>query len=155
MKKIILSVIAFLTLSPAICLGAAITCTQVPLRLGSSGAITITMECTGGTDDTTISLSAANNALVLGKKLMAVSAFVTAGGDQPDAADVTVNCRGLDLLGGKGANLIPATDITNETLPYNTFNGLYRFKNITGPVTVGIANEGTPGFDATIVLEFE
>ncbi|NLT65774.1 MAG: hypothetical protein GXX84_04150, partial [Acidobacteria bacterium] len=73
MKKIILSVIAFLTISPAICLGAAITCTQVPLRLGNPAPIIITMECTGGTDDTTISFNAENNALVLGKKLMAVS----------------------------------------------------------------------------------
>jgi hypothetical protein len=155
MKKILISVVTFLIIAPTVCFGAAITCTQVPLRLGNPAPIIITMECTGGTDDTTISFNTENNALVLGKKLMAVSAFVTAGGDQPDAADVTVNCRGLDLLGGKGANLIPATDITNETLPYNTFNGLYRFKNITGDVTVGIANEGTSGFDATIVLEFE
>src|SRR4030042_6401834 len=41
--------------------------------------------------------------------LYEVRAYPTSSGTAPDAADVTVNMDGQDLLGGKGVNLIHAT----------------------------------------------
>lgn len=151
MKKIIFIILTFFVLVPSMTLAAAITCTESMTEISAIYS-SITLSCAGGLDDTTISLSTEANAFAKGKLLYSVSARKTPTGHQPDAADVQVKVWGLDLLGGKGVNLIPATDITNEVTPYNTFTGLYRYAPIDGAITVPIANEGTAGWDAEIKL---
>jgi len=153
MKKLLFAILFSIILLPAISFGAAITCTETQSDIGDTFSM-IKLVCTGGTDNTTISLSADGNEFALGKYLASVWVYKTSGGDQPDAADVQVKVKGLDLLGAKGANLIPATDITNRTRPYNTYNALYDYMEITGDITVPIANQGTSGADYTIELIF-
>jgi hypothetical protein len=83
-----------------------------------------------------------------------VRAYKTTGGTQPDAADVSVkDSHGTDLLGGKGVNLIPATDIKNETFPYNAFNSTYWFPSLDdGSLTLSVANQVTAS--ATFTVEY-
>ena len=87
---------------------------------------------------------------IRGLKLYSVKAYP--GGTAPtDATDATITDEfGIDLLGGKGANLIDATSKT--WIPAGPAN--YAFPAlITGNITLTITNNSVNSAVTTIVLE--
>jgi hypothetical protein len=134
---------------------AAGSCTQTDVSAYTGGFTIIKFVCTGSADDGSIpdtALSAANLAILQGTHyLYQVVAYPTSGGTAPDAADVQILMRGQDLLGGKGANLIHATN-TLDVLPYNTITTAYRFPAITETLTLKVSNQATPSANYTIEL---
>jgi hypothetical protein len=165
MKKIITAIILAILLMASTSLWAAGSCTQstaTPIynSEGWTSMSKIVFACTGDIAGGTVGtipdqpLSAANSDFIKGKYLYTVRAYKTTGGTQPDAADVSVkDSHGTDLLGGKGVNLIPATDIKNETFPYNAFNSTYWFPSLDdGSLTLSVANQVTAS--ATFTVEY-
>jgi len=59
----------------------------------------------------------------------------------------------MDLLGGKGVNLIHAS-ATYDTFPYNSFISTYRFPMISSALTLTVANQATVSATWTIDLLF-
>lgn len=157
MKKIFLiaALIAALVLPAE--LWAAGSCTETLHRYPDDGMIKVKLACTGSADDgsiPTITISSASLAKINGKYyLYQVIAYPTSGGTAPDAADVTVNMLGQDLLGGKGVNLIHAT-ATYDTFPYSGFMSGYRFPAIIAALTVAVANQATVSANYTLELVF-
>ena len=137
-------------------LGAAGSCTET-VEAWTGGFVTVRLACTGDSANgsiPTITISTDTMNLVKGTHyLYQVKAYPTSGGTAPDAADVTVNMNGADLLGGKGVNLIHAT-ATYDTLPYSAFMSTYRYPAINGTVTVAVANQATNSANYTIELIF-
>jgi hypothetical protein len=155
MKKFFLALI-ILILSPALCFPAG-SCTQTDVSAYTGGFTIVKFVCTGAADDGSIpdtALSAANLAIIQGTHyLYQVVAYPTSGGTAPDAADVQILMRGQDLLGGKGANLIHATN-TLDVLPYNTLTTSYRFPAVTETLTLKVENQATHSANYTIELVF-
>jgi hypothetical protein len=85
--------------------------------------------------------------------LYQVKTYPTKGGTAPDAADVAIYMEGMDLLGGKGVNLIHATS-AQDTVPYSLFMTAYRYPPITSNVTLTVANQATVSANFTIELIF-
>ena len=137
-------------------LWAAGSCTE-SVEAWTGGFVTVRLACTGDSANgsiPTITISTDAMALIQGTHyLYQVKAYPTSGGTAPDAADVTVNMNGYDLLGGKGVNLIHAT-ATYDTLPYSTFMASYRYPAINGALTVAVANQATVSANYTIELIF-
>ena len=133
-------------------------CVQTASANRSSGSVVITFVCTGDVANGSIpatAFSTANMALIKGTHfLYSVIAYPTSGGTAPDAADVTVSMKGLDLLGGKGANLIHATN-PQEVTPYSLFTTMYKFFRIYDTLTLGVANQATASAEYTIDFVFE
>lgn len=157
MKKwlLLLIVSAMLFLLPSLSMATAGSCTQTLTRI-SSDVYKLSLVCTGDSTDgslPTVTLHSYYTTTLLGYYLYQVVAYPTSGGTAPDAADVTVNMAGQDLLGGKGVNLIHAT-ATYDTLPYSTFMSSYRFPAIISTLTVGVANQATLSANFTIDLIF-
>ena len=159
MKRLLLiaAIIAALII-PVHAWAAAGSCTEtVASYVG--GSVTVTFACTGGTAGEagtipTQTVSDAAMALVKGVMyLYQVKAYPTVGGTAPDAADVTVNMDGMDLLGAKGVNLIHAT-ATQDTFPYSAFMTQYRFPPVTNTITMAVANQATASANFTIELIF-
>lgn len=155
MKKIITAIILAVMLM-ASNLYAAGSCTET-VKNYVGGATVISLACTGDSANGSIptqTISTPALALVQGTAyLFQVIAYPTSGGTAPDAADVTVNMNGQDLLGGKGVNLIHATS-TYDTFPYSAFMSLYRYPMITAALTVAVANQATNSANYTIELVF-
>lgn len=154
MKKAIIFTLAIMALLISGLAHAAGSCTQTDTTY-LDGATVIKLTCTGDASNgsiPTITIDMSN--VALGKHyLYQVIAYPTSGGTAPDAADVTVNMSGQDLLGGKGVNLIHAT-ATYDTYPYSTFMSLYRYPMITAALTVAVANQDTAAANYTIELVF-
>jgi hypothetical protein len=150
MKKIILTILALLLL-PSM-LYAAGSCTET-IKNYTGGMVIVSFACTGDSANGSIpakAFSAAAMALIEGTHWLAqVKVYPTTGGTAPDAADVTVTMNGMDLLGGKGVNLIHAT-ATQDTLPYSSFMALYRYPPVTDTITTAVANQGTGSANWTI-----
>ncbi len=158
MKKIFILILGIAFYLPTICLGAG-SCVET-VKSYTGGHVYIDLTCTGdaaGATPGTIptqTLSAEAMALIQGTHyLYRVVTKPTAGGTAPDAADVTVNMDGQDVLGAKGVNLIHAT-ATQDTLPYSTFMSSYRYPPVKSQITVGVANQATAGANWTLSLEF-
>ena len=132
-------------------------CTESVVRDASSTMVTVTLACTGNSANgtfPTITLSDDVMTLLKDKYLLyEVWAFPTPAGTAPDAADVTVNMDGQDLLGTKGVNLIHAT-ATYDTFPYSSFMSAYRYPLIVNTITIGIANQATASANLTLRLIF-
>jgi hypothetical protein len=96
----------------------------------------------GAMPTTAISTSYMNTLKAGGYYLYNVKAYPTSGGTAPDAADITVIMNGLDLLGGKGANLLHAT-ATQDTFPYSTVMSSWRYPLVNNTITVALANHST------------
>ena len=79
--------------------------------------------------------------------------FLGASAKAPDAANVTVNQDGQDLLGGKGTNLIHAT-LTYDVFPYSTFMSKDRLPMITGTITYAVTGQITASANWTTELQF-
>jgi hypothetical protein len=121
-----------------------------------SGVKLLKFACTGDASDGSIpntDISAANTGLIKGWYLYTVTAYPTSGGTAPDAADVQILMSGLDLLGGKGVNLIHAT-ATKDTWPYSATMSEYRAPVIVNTVTLSVANQATVSANFTIELLF-
>lgn len=135
---------------------AAGSCTE-KVDQKSNGSVVVRLACTGDSSAGTIptqTISAETMAAIkLTHYLYQVKAYPTSGGTAPDAADVTVNMDGQDLLGAKGVNLIHAT-ATYDTLPYSTFMSAYRYPLVTNTLTVAVANQATASANYTIELIF-
>lgn len=135
---------------------AAGSCTQTLSVTSSPIMKTIKFVCTGDASNGSIpntAISAANYAEIDGYYLYMVSAYPTAGGTAPDAADVTILHGTYDVLGGKGVNLIHAT-LQYDVIPYSTFMSSYRYWPITATLTLAVANQATNSANYTIELTF-
>jgi hypothetical protein len=159
MKKIILILalaLAFLTSS--VWAATPGTCVQTPYQL-SPMSFMVRFVCTDSADGggmATQTIPASTMAELIGNYfLYSVTAYRTVGGTAPDAADIQVLMNGMDLLGGKGVNLIPATATPNDTLPYSAFMASYRYVRINNTITMPIANQATASANYTIDLDFE
>lgn len=159
MKRLSIIAILFILLVPVMVFAAApgsVVQTNVASYVG--GTTIIRFVCTASADDGTIpntALSTANMAMIIGTRfLYNVTAYPTSGGTAPDAADVQILMNGMDLLGGKGVNLIHAT-ATQDTAPYSSFMADYRYPRVTGTLTLAVANQATHSANYTIELVFE
>ena len=155
MKKIFALILIFLSL-PVICFAVDGTCVE-SVSSYTGGHTYVDLACTGSTVDGSVptqTISTAAMALIQGTHYFyRVVVKPTAGGTAPDAADVTINMDGQDMLGGKGVNLIHAT-ATQDTLPYSTFMSSYRYPPAKNTITVGFANQATTSANFTVSLEF-
>lgn len=155
MKKLIMTIILAVMLM-ASNLWAAGSCTE-SVEAYTGGFTIIKLACTGDAADgsiptQTISTDAMNT--VLGTfYFYQCKTYPTSGGTAPDAADVTVNMSGQDMLGGKGVNLVHAT-ATQDVMPYSTFMSTYRYPAVIGTITVAVANQATHSANYTIELIF-
>jgi hypothetical protein len=126
----------------------------------------VTLACSGSPDDGAIPNTAIATATITALTgmyyLYAVSAYPTAGGTAPDAADVFIlDANGEDLLGStdggttanKGANLIHAT-LKKTTLPYSHYLSMHYFPPILGTLTLKVSNQATNSANYTIELVF-
>jgi len=173
MKRLLFS-ICIVLLFPALTFAAAGTVSEAITKDSPTGVIKITFTCTGGTagDAGTIpntALSGSALQLLTYKKpyyLYRVTAYPTAGGTAPDAADVFIlTANNEDLLGSEdngttayaGLNLIHAT-LTQSTLPniYLPRAGLHAnyFPETTGALTLKVSNQATASANWTIELYF-
>ena len=175
-KKAFLTIIAILLLvGPCFATGASTTATSawvinqrnvaqsegmVPrpaIKEIKAVLVTITITAdnpTGAVTSLTIS-SSTNSAIyyrIQGMKLAKVTAYKTAGGTAPDAADVTVKQNLLDLLGGNGVDLIHAS-ATQST--YAMTDAYPDKPRIYGALVVAVANQITSAATITIELLFE
>lgn len=158
MRKIYTFLLVLLMLALPVISIAAGSCVQTYNQM-PSGNVTVKFTCTGdGAGDTpgtiptqTITGTAAN--LIKGLYLYQVISYPAPGGTAPDAADVTVNQDGQDLLGTKGVNLIHAT-LTYDVFPYSVFMSKDRLPMITGVVTYAVANQATASANWTTELQF-
>lgn len=135
---------------------AAGSCTQTLSVTSNPIMKTIKFVCTGDAANGSIpntAISAANYSEIDGYYLYMVSAYPTAGGTAPDAADVTILHGAYDVLGGKGANLIHAT-ATQDVIPYSTFMSSYRYWPVTGILILAVANQATNSANYTVELTF-
>lgn len=151
MKKIILTIILAVMLM-ASNLWAAGSCVE-SVKSYTGGFVIVSFACTGDIANGSIpakAFSAEAMALIQGTHWLAqVKTYPTSGGTAPDAADVTVTMNGMDLLGGKGVNLIHAT-ATQDTIPYSLFMTSYRYPPVTDTITTAVANQATASANYTI-----
>lgn len=133
--------------------------TRIGVRQGSPQISKLVLTCTGDASNGSYPATVLNPLAVdsngssydiRGLKLYSVKAYP--GGTAPtDATDATITDEfGIDLLGGKGANLIDATSKT--WIPAGPAN--YAFPAlITGNITLTITNNSVNSAVTTIVLE--
>ncbi|MEN6623611.1 MAG: hypothetical protein ABFD50_18955 [Smithella sp.] len=160
MKKIFLAIIILFFLTGNL-FAAPGSCKQFP-ETTTDGFVVVKILCTGDSSNgsipnTTIAID------TMGKLfLYTVSAYPTAGGTAPDAADVFIlDANGEDLLGSvdggttanKGANLIHAT-LKKTTMPYSGYLSQIYFAPVTGILTLKVANQATASANYTIELVF-
>jgi len=159
MKKFLflLGIVAFLFLIPSAYAAGSYTESKVEDISRDGSMWKLKLAYTGDATDGSVpdaAISQANMLYLRGKFLYLVSAWPTAGGTAPDAADVSVkNANGTDLLGGKGVNLIPASGEA-ATHPYSTTMSRYYCPPVSSDLTVSVANQGTVEADFTIELIF-
>lgn len=159
MKKFIsIFALALALALPSLSWAAVGSCVQTPYSYVGGGFL-VRFVCTGGTAGEigtipTQTVDSATMALLTGNYyLYQVEAKPTSGGTAPDAADVAVLMSGMDQLGGKGTNLIHATE-TRDTFPYSAFMGIYRPSWVKSTITVTVANQITASANFTIDLLF-
>lgn len=161
MKKTIIAIIlALLFVAPN--LYAAGSCTQTT-DTTIDGFIVQTLACAGDSSNGSIPNTVITMPAIGKYRLVSVSAYPTAGGTAPDAADVYIlDADGEDLLGsadngttaGKGANLIHAT-LKKTTLPYSYHSSAYYYPPVTSALTLKVLNQATASANYTIKLVFE
>jgi hypothetical protein len=154
MKKIIIAALLIIALIlPVSAFGAGSVSTSIETITG--GFVVVRLVCTGDSGDGSIPRQTIYNKDLAGGTgaiyLYQVKTYP--GATAPDAADVYVYMDGMDLLGGKGVNLIHATN-TQDTLPYSAFMSAYRYPAITSHVSVAVANQSTASAKYTIELIF-
>lgn len=155
MKKYIAIIITVIMLM-ASNLWAAGSCTQTLSDTANPIMKKLTFVCTGDATDGSIpntDISAANIAALEGFYLYMVSAYPTSGGTAPDAADVTILQGTYDVLGGKGVNLIHASN-RQDVYPYSLYMTTWRYWPITTTLTLAVANQATISANYTIELIF-
>lgn len=166
MKRLVLlaALVAALVLPAE--LWAAGSCSQTLTKVGNLGAVKVVrFVCTGDASDGSIQNTAIDTAImteVKGMYLYTISAYPTAGGTAPDAADVFVlDANGEDLLGSadggttanKGANLIHAT-LKKTTWPYSYYLSNGYFPMVTSTLTLKVGSQATHSANYTIELVF-
>lgn len=156
MKKLIGIIILAVMLMASNTWATAGSCVETDLDT-IGGAFIVKLACTGDSTNGSLPTQTINSDVItlLDNKyfLVNVKVYPTSGGTAPDAADVTVNMDGLDLLGAKGVNLIHAT-ATQDVCPYSTFMSAWRYVLITSALTVAVANQATNSANYTIELIF-
>lgn len=132
------------------------SCVQTPYQY-TGGVVKVIFVCTGSPDDGAIptqTFDAVTMALIEGTHYFyRIVAKPTTGGTAPDAADIQVLMDGMDLLGGKGVNLIHAT-ATQDTFPYSAFMSMYRFPEVSETITWTVANQATHSANYTVIFIF-
>ena len=167
MKKLyLIIVLALILLMPMTVWSAAApgACTQ-EIKSQPFGGFQVLFYCKGSVDDGAIpntALFTEYAAAVKGLYLYTVSAYPTAGGTAPDAADVFIlDASGQDILGSvdasttanKGLNLIHAT-LKKTTFPYSNYLSMFYFPAVTGALTLKVSNQATVSASYTIELIF-
>jgi hypothetical protein len=158
MKRFVLfMVLAAVLILPVVASGAvAGSCIRTPEKV-IDGYYKIILACTGDSGDGSIPTQYVTTSTeILGAGaifLYQVKTYPTKGGTAPDAADVAIYQEGMDLLGGKGVNLIHATS-AQDTVPYSLFMTAYRYPPITSNVTLTVANQATVSANYTIEMIF-
>lgn len=155
MKKYIAIIITVIMLM-ASNLWAAESCTQTLSDTANPIMKKLTFFCTGDAANGSIpntDISAANIAALEGFYLYMVSAYPTAGGTAPDAADVQILQGTFDILGGKGVNLIHAT-ARQDVYPYSLFMASWRYWPITTTLALSVANQATHSANFAVELIF-
>lgn len=156
MKRLSLAIILAVLLMASNSWATAGSCTQTVVD-PVGGAVIVTLTCTGDSTNGSLPTQTISSDVItlLDNKyfLVNVKTYPTSGGTAPDAADVTVNMDGLDLLGAKGVNLIHAT-ATQDVCPYSTFMAAWRYVLVTSALTVTVANQSTNSANFTIELQF-
>lgn len=158
MKKIFTAILITLFLalpSLGLCAGSV---TESAIEYTRGEALVVTLTCVGDAADGSVPDTDLSDGVIEKLKgryyLYTVTAYPADGGTAPDAADITVTDKaGADLLGGKGTNLIHATD-KQATFPYNTYNSSFWYPMVDGDISVEVANQGTASADYIIELVF-
>jgi len=171
MKKLLLAIVLAMILPFQV--WAAGSCVQSIDAIPNANAVVPTTKvvsfvCTGDIAGGTVgtipntAMSATIAAAVRGLFLYTVTAYPTAGGTAPDAADVFIlDAAGEDLLGSvdagttakNGLNLIHAT-LKKTTFPYSTYLQQAYFPAVTGILTLKVSNQITASANYTIELVF-
>lgn len=155
MKRVLLAII-FLLFMVANVWATAGSCTQTRHKY-KGGMVVVKLVCTGDSTNGSLptqTVSSANMAEIQGSHyLYQVIAYPTSGGTAPDAADITVLQNTEDLLGGKGTNLLHATNTLNSH-PYNSTMTAYYYPAIINTITVAVANQSTNSANWTMELVF-
>lgn len=155
MKKICVALLLVMAFAVN-CFATAGSCTQTRHKY-KGGTVVIKLVCTGDSTNGSLptqTVSDANMAEIQGSHfLYQVVAYPTSGGTAPDAADITVLQNTQDLLGGKGTNLIHATNTLNSH-PYNSTMTAYYYPAIINTITVAVANQSTNSANWTMELVF-
>jgi len=171
MKKIIITIVLAILLTASMSWAAAVgTCTQsfaeVYSASGPTPIATLTFTCTASADDGSFPLTATSQTItdqIAGRYLYLVTAYPTAGGIAPDAADVFImDADGEDFLGSvdggttanKGLSLIHAT-LKKTTFPYSAHSSVYYEAPVTSALTLKILNQATVSANVTIQLKFK
>jgi hypothetical protein len=173
MKKTLASLIAglVLLLSASVFAASTGTCTQTTTEnYPNIGVKKIFFVCSASSSDGTIAdqdLSAANLLFVSGYRLEQVTAYPTAGGTAPDAADVfiLIKTTGEDLLGSidNGTTAYAGLNLIHATLQRSTFPQKYvvgtgehwaYYPLITSTLTLRVVNQATNSAKYTIGLSF-
>ncbi len=163
-KTLLIFALALALLFPS-SLWAAGSCTQTPYQF-TGGFVHVVFVCTGDVAGGSIpntAIATASMNLILGTHyLYTVSAYPTAGGTAPDAADVFILDANLeDLLGSvdggttanKGLNLIHAT-LKKTTFPYSHYLSMAYSPPVVNTLTLKVSNQGTNSANYTIELVF-
>lgn len=133
------------------------TIERIQTQQGRPQSVEVVLTCIASVDAATYpatvinTLSGISTWDLRGLKLYSVKAYP--GGTAPtDATDCTITDKyGVDLLGGKGANLIDATSKT--WIPVGP-EGYALPALITGNITLNITNNAVNSAVTTIILEF-
>lgn len=133
---------------------------RMPVKTGRPTVAKLVLTCTADADAATYPATVINPLAVTsdgrtfdlrGLKLYSVKAYP--GETAPtDATDLTVTDEfGVDLIGGRGTNLIDATDKTWTPAGPASYNFPAL---VTGNITVTITNNSVKSAVVTLVLEF-
>lgn len=156
MKRLIIIIAIIATMIAPVTVWAAGSCEVRPLDV-IGGSYTVTLTCTGDATDGTvpnITIPAPiMERLMFKYYLYHVWAFPTADGVTPTSAAVTVQMRGVDLLGGQGTTLINNL-VVQDTFPYSVYMSSYFFPIVADTLIVGVSGQNTNSANFTIILEF-
>lgn len=133
---------------------------RIPVKMGRPSIAKLVLTCTASSTDASYPATVINPLAVTadsrtfdirGLKLYSVKAYP--GSTAPtDATDLTITDEyGVDLLGGKGTDVI---DSTSKTWTLVGPSGSYSPALITGNITVTITNNAVNSAVTTLILEF-
>jgi len=142
MRRFIQLVMVIFVLFVCTCTTFAAGCTQ-DVKVIVSGVVQVECVCTGSGVDGSIDTQTLNaTAMKEIKGMYLYQVVVRPGTVVPDAASLLVYMKGRDVLGGKGTNIIHATN-TQDTFPYSTFMATYVYPMVIDTITFEVTGQNT------------